>query len=68
MKQCTTDYCGSGHLDIGKALAFAAGQSLEESSVQLNNEFQWKKDIVMILLNISLILLIPTIVSGIDPE
>ena len=40
-KQCTNAYCGSGHLDIGKAVAFAAGKALEESSDLSSSEFQW---------------------------
>nr|WP_286196341.1 S8 family serine peptidase [Thalassotalea sp. G20_0] len=50
-KRCTKDYCGSGHLDIGKAVAFAAGQTLEESGNQSGSEFQWKKDLLMIVFN-----------------
>lgn len=33
-KQCTKALCGSGHLDIGKAVAFAAEKALEQSGDQ----------------------------------
>ncbi|WP_257283246.1 S8 family serine peptidase [Endozoicomonas sp. SESOKO1] len=63
IKRCTKDYCGSGHLDIGKAAAFAAGQALEESGNQSGSEFQWTKDLLMIIVNLSLTVLIAIVID-----
>ncbi|WP_257296592.1 S8 family serine peptidase [Endozoicomonas sp. YOMI1] len=57
-KRCSNAYCGSGHLDIGKAVAFAAAKALEQSGDQLSSEFQWADDLPTIMLNGSLIIIL----------
>ncbi|WP_209202433.1 S8 family serine peptidase [Salinisphaera sp. G21_0] len=57
-KQCTKALCGSGHLDIGKAVAFAAEKALEQSGDQLGSEFQWADDLPTIIFHGSLIIIL----------
>ncbi|WP_257284138.1 S8 family serine peptidase, partial [Endozoicomonas sp. SESOKO1] len=55
-KPCTYADCGSGHLDIGKAVMFAAEKALEQSG----SEFQ-ADDFPTIMFNGSLIIILSTL-------